>query len=152
MKVLDFGLAKITGPQDQKLADSEAPTDVQTREGVVMGTVPYMSPEQLSGRTVDLRTDIFSPGILLYEMAAGRRPFEGRSPVELTSSILRDAPPPLSQVRKDLPAELGQILSRCLEKETAKRYQRASELLSALTTLGRVGSSSQITRVTSSIL
>ena len=72
VKVLDFGFAKITARQDDKLADSEAPTDVQTREGVVMGTVPYMSPEQLSGRTVDHRSDIFSLGILFYEMATGR--------------------------------------------------------------------------------
>ena len=100
VKVLDFGLAKITGPRDPKPADSEAPTDVQTREGVVMGTVPYMSPEQLSGRTVDHRSDIFSLGILLYEMATARRPFEGRSSVELASSILRDAPPPLSHCGK----------------------------------------------------
>ncbi len=137
LKVLDFGLAKMSAPQDEGLAYSEAPTDVQTREGVVMGTVPYMSPEQLSGRTVDHRSDIFSLGILLYEMAAGRRPFEGRSSVELASSILRDTPPPLSKARPELPAELERILSRCLEKEAASRYQSTSELLVALAALGR---------------
>ena len=135
LKVLDFGLAKITGPREPELANSEAPTDVQTREGVVMGTVPYMSPEQLSGRAIDQRTDIFSLGVVVYEMAAGRRPFEGRSSVELASSILRDTPPSLSHVRKDL-RELEPILLRCLEKEAAKRYQNASEVLEALRTIG----------------
>ncbi len=66
---------------------------MQTREGIVMGTVPYMSPEQVQGRAVDHRTDIFSLGVILYEMASGRRPFEGRSTAELVSSILRDTPP-----------------------------------------------------------
>lgn len=137
VKVLDFGLAKITAPQDEAVADSEAPTDLQTREGIVMGTVPYMSPEQLSGRAIDSRSDIFSLGVLLYEMTTGRRPFEGRSPVELASSILRDPPPPLSAVRTDLPAGLGRIVSRCLEKEPGKRYQDAAELHEALVGLGR---------------
>ena len=137
LKVLDFGLAKITAPQDEKLADSGVPTEVKTREGVVMGTVPYMSPEQLSGRTVDYRSDIFSLGILLYEMAAGRRPFEGSSSIELASSILRDTPLPLTGVRTDLPAELERIVSRCLEKDARERFQAARDVQDGLTALRR---------------
>ena len=82
VKVLDFGLAKITASEEDAPADSELATDLQTREGVVMGTVPYMSPEQVSGLRVKHRTDIFSLGILIYEMATGRRPFLGRSSAE----------------------------------------------------------------------
>ncbi len=94
VKVLDFGLAKIAGPQTDEPLNSEMATDLHTREGVVMGTVPYMSPEQVSGRQVDHRTDIFSLGVMLYEMATGRRPFAGQSSAELASAILRDAPRP----------------------------------------------------------
>ncbi len=96
VKVLDFGLAKIAVPQPDGPLDSEMETDLHTREGVVMGTVPYMSPEQVSAQAVDLRTDIFSLGVMLYEMASGQRPFGGRSTAELSSAILRDTPPSLS--------------------------------------------------------
>jgi serine/threonine protein kinase len=114
VKVLDFGLAKITASEPVGSSDSQLPTDLRTREGVVMGTVPYMSPEQVSGLAVDHRTDIFSLGILLYEMATGRRPFQGRSSAELASAILRDAPPALEESRSDLPDGLRRIISRCL--------------------------------------
>jgi serine/threonine protein kinase len=113
VKVLDFGLAKITRSEEVEHLDSEMATDVQTREGVVMGTVPYMSPEQVSGLKVDHRTDIFSLGILLYEMATGRRPFQGRSSAELASAILRDSPPEVGHRRTDLPEELGRAIGRC---------------------------------------
>ena len=82
VKVLDFGLAKIAARSGRAL-DSELETDLHTREGVVMGTVPYMSPEQIAGRPVDHRTDVFSLGVMLYEMASGRRPFAGQSSAEL---------------------------------------------------------------------
>ena len=100
VKVLDFGLAKVSVRDQPGHAASEMATDLQTAEGVVMGTVPYMSPEQVAGRTVDHRTDIFSLGVMLYEMAAGQRPFEGPSSVELASAILRDAPRPLAARRR----------------------------------------------------
>ena len=98
VKVLDFGLAKMTAAEPTDSSDSQMPTDLRTREGVVMGTVPYMSPEQVSGLPLDHRTDIFSLGVLLYEMATGRRPFQGRSSAELASAILRDAPPALEEL------------------------------------------------------
>ena len=107
VKVLDFGLAKITAREKAMPSDSELSTAVMTREGIVMGTVAYMSPEQLQGRTVDHRTDIFSLGVMIYEMASGQRPFQGSSLVELASAILRDTPQPLGEIRTDLPAGSG---------------------------------------------
>ncbi|HEX4826270.1 MAG TPA: protein kinase [Candidatus Polarisedimenticolaceae bacterium] len=130
VKVLDFGLARMPAA-----AGAELPTEMLTSEGVVMGTVPYMSPEQLRGEAVDHRTDIFSLGIMLYEMASGERPFAGRSAAELASAILRDQPRPLSERRNDLPAGLPEAIGRCLEKRGADRFTTAHELRSAL--LGR---------------
>ena len=105
---------------------------MRTREGVVMGTVPYMSPEQVSGREVDHRTDLFSLGIILYEMASGRRPFQGSSSAELASAILRDTPRPLGELRGDLPAGLVEVIRRCLEKKPADRIASARDLRAAL--------------------
>ena len=122
VKVLDFGLAKV----EDALNDAAMATALQTREGVVMGTVPYMSPEQVTGRPVDHRTDIFSLGVMLYELASGRRPFEGASTIELASAIMRDTPPRLTTVRDDLPADLGGLIQRCLEKEPRNRPQTAA--------------------------
>jgi TolB-like protein/Flp pilus assembly protein TadD len=141
VKVLDFGLAKITAPEPTDSSDSQMPTDLRTREGVVMGTVPYMSPEQVSGLPLDHRTDIFSLGVLLYEMATGRRPFQGRSSAELASAILRDAPPALEQTRSDLPDGLRRVVSRCLEKRPEDRFPTARETADALKAL-RSGPSS----------
>ena len=127
VKVLDFGLAKMTAPEPTDSSDSQMPTDLRTREGVVMGTVPYMSPEQVSGLPLDHRTDIFSLGVLLYEMATGRRPFQGRSSAELASAILRDAPPALEASRSDLPDGLRAVISRCLQKSPDDRFPTARE-------------------------
>ena len=132
VKVLDFGLAKIAGPQAGEPLNSEMATDLHTQEGVVMGTVPYMSPEQLSGRQVDHRSDLFSLGIILYETASGGRPFLGRSSVELASAILRDTPPPLSEVRSDLPSGLVDVIVSCLEKSAADRSQSARDVCERL--------------------
>jgi eukaryotic-like serine/threonine-protein kinase len=141
VKVLDFGLAKITAAEASDSPDSQMPTDLRTREGVVMGTVPYMSPEQVSGLSLDHRTDIFSLGILLYEMATGRRPFQGRSSAELASAILRDAPPALEDSRSDLPDGLRQVISRCLQKRPDDRFPTVREAAEALRAL-RSGPSS----------
>jgi eukaryotic-like serine/threonine-protein kinase len=139
VKVLDLGLAKVSG-SPLAPADSALSTQAQTREGVVMGTVPYMSPEQLSGRPVDHRTDVFSIGVVLFEMASGRRPFAGGSTAELSSAILRDAPPALSALRPGLPKELARIVSRCLEKEPGARFPSMSDVRGALLALSAGGS------------
>ncbi len=99
VKVLDFGLAKVEDASDEARGGSELPTEMRTREGVVMGTVPYMSPEQVQGRAVDRRADIFSLGVILYEMATGRRPFQADSAAGLMSAILRDEPEPAARLR-----------------------------------------------------
>jgi predicted ATPase len=132
VKVLDFGLARIAGPQPGDPLDSELATDLHTREGVVMGTVPYMSPEQVEGRAVDHRTDIFSLGVVLYEMTAGVRPFSGASPAALMSSILRDSPRPLVEWRPDLPAALAALVDRCLAKDPGARPASAHDVLGPL--------------------
>jgi serine/threonine protein kinase len=120
VKVLDFGLAKETGATMTSAG--------HTALGLLMGTPAYMSPEQISGQAIDHRTDIFSLGIVLYEMASGQKPFQGRSPAETMSSILRDTPPALTHV----PADLARVLRRCLEKDTRKRFQTAREICNAL--------------------
>jgi len=132
VKVLDFGLAKITGPEPQEEQNSRLPTALHTSEGVVMGTVPYMSPEQVAAADVDQRTDIFSLGIILYEMVTGQRPFQGASSAELASAILRDAPRSISALRSDFPAGLVKVIGRCLEKQAADRWQSARELFEGL--------------------
>jgi TolB-like protein/tetratricopeptide (TPR) repeat protein len=126
VKVLDFGLAKDireANSNDETLAAAE-----YTQIGVVVGTPAYMSPEQVAGRTVDHRTDIFSLGTMLYEMATGQKPFQGRSSAELASAILRDTPPPVRQVRAELPEGLEHVIQRCLEKDTNDRFPSAREL------------------------
>jgi serine/threonine protein kinase/Flp pilus assembly protein TadD len=137
VKVLDFGLAKVAGPGDAARTDSGLPTEMQTREGLVMGTVPYMSPEQVQGRAVDHRTDIFSLGIILYEMASGRRPFQSDSAAGLMSAILRDTPPPVMLLRGDLTAELQRVIEGCLQKDPVARTQTAREVCDELAALRR---------------
>jgi serine/threonine protein kinase/tetratricopeptide (TPR) repeat protein len=137
VKILDFGLAKVAASGASARADTALPTDMKTREGVVMGTVPYMSPEQVSGRPLDHRTDIFSLGVILYEMAIGQRPFQGDSSAELISSILRDTPSPLTEVKPELPHRLGRIIRRCLEKAREDRLQTAGDVLDELRALRR---------------
>jgi len=130
VKVLDFGLAKdvrAANPGDATLTSAS-----QTQVGVVMGTPAYMSPEQTSGRPLDHRTDIFSLGIVLHEMATGRRPFEGSSSAELVSAILRDTPPSVTDLRPDLPSDLARIIRRCLEKDPRHRVQTARATMGVL--------------------
>src|SRR5579864_8019579 len=140
VKVLDFGLAKDVGAES---SDSATLTSAgRTQAGVVMGTPAYMSPEQVSGRTLDHRTDIFSLGVLLHEMATGRRPFEGTSSAELISSILRDSPPPVTESRKDLPSDLARVIRRCLEKDPRHRVQTARDVSNEFRDMAHVASRS----------
>jgi len=126
IKVLDFGLAKDVGAET--LQDATLTSASHTQPGTVMGTPAYMSPEQVSGRTVDHRTDIFSLGVMLHEMATGHRPFEGNSSAELASAILRDTPPSVSELRPDLPGDLARVIRRCLEKDPRHRVQTARDV------------------------
>ena len=132
LKVLDFGLAKLE-PAEAELAATQAVTAAPVSSpGQAIGTVPYMAPEQVRGDAVDARTDLFALGIILYELASGRRPFTGATAADVTSSILRDAPPPLAGVRFDLPADLARIVERCLEKEPRARFQTALDVSNEL--------------------
>ena len=126
VKVLDFGLAKDVGAETS--TDATLTSAGRTQAGIVMGTPAYMSPEQVSGRTLDHRTDIFSLGVVLHEMATGRRPFEGTSSAELVSSILRDIPPLVTDARPDLPSDLARVIRRCLEKDPRHRVQTARDV------------------------
>ena len=138
VKVLDFGLARETRVANPN--DSTVVSAGHTQVGVVMGTPAYMSPEQVAGQTVDHRTDIFSLGTVLYEMAIGRRPFQGRSSAELASSILRDTPPLVTDVRADLPGDLARIIRRCLEKDPRRRVQTARDVSNEFRDLARSAS------------
>ena len=131
LKVLDFGLAKLAMEGGEEGSD-EQPTQALTQEGLAVGTVPYMSPEQVRGENVDHRTDIFSLGVLLYEMASGQRPFGGKSSADLVSAILRDRPPSVTEIRAELPHHLGRVLQRCMEKDPEKRFQTAKDVKNEL--------------------
>jgi serine/threonine-protein kinase len=134
VKVLDFGLAK--------LADSDAPDSTDSSletmaaplstPGQVVGTVPYMSPEQIRGGAVDALSDLFAFGIITYEMATGSRPFAGATSADVSSAILRDTPYRLTRVRAELPAELERIVTRCLEKDPGSRFPNALMLAAEL--------------------
>ena len=130
VKVLDFGLAKEIRAANS--SDATMTSAGHTEVGLVMGTPRYMSPEQIAGRTLDHRTDIFSLGIILYEMSTGWRPFAGTSSAELASAILRDTPPLVTDLRANLPADLARIIQRCLEKSAADRFQSARDIRNEL--------------------
>jgi serine/threonine-protein kinase len=136
VKVLDFGLAKLTGRVSPDPVDTEAPTSLKTDPGIVLGTAVYMSPEQARGLEVDARTDIFSFGVLIYEMIAGRLPFEGSNTNEILASILSDKEPsPLARYAREVPAELERIVSKALRKNRDERYQTIRDLLLDLKSL-----------------
>jgi TolB-like protein/Tfp pilus assembly protein PilF len=134
VKLLDFGLARVTAE-----ASGPPSTDTVTRTGVVMGTLPYMSPEQLEGREADARADVFALGVLLYEMATGRRPFEGGSDAARIAAVVTGEPPPLGQVRPDAPPALERIVGRCLAKDPDRRWQSARDIALELETAAAGG-------------
>ena len=124
VKVLDFGLAKaIDEATPHDMTRSPTFTAVNTRDGIILGTAAYMSPEQARGATVDRRTDIFSFGVVLFEMLAGQRPFSGKSQIETMHAIINEPPPPLS-----LPPELHDVLDKTLAKDPEDRYQHAGDI------------------------
>ena len=134
VKVLDFGLAKLV---EAKTVNSALPTlpKVETESGVVMGTVSYMSPEQARGLAVDARTDVWSLGVIIYEMVTGRQPFEGETTSDVLSLILQKEPPPLTQSISEVPPELERIVSKALRKDKEERYQSIKDLMLDLKSL-----------------
>jgi Tol biopolymer transport system component len=132
-KVLDFGLAKVQGGAPV----ASLPTELATSPGAVMGTAAYMSPEQARGQALDARTDLYSFGAVLFEMATGRRAFEGPSAAVLFDGILNRDPVPPSRVNPEVPAELDRIVQKALEKDREVRYQTAKDLLADLKRLRR---------------
>ena len=143
VKILDFGLAKLRTQRSEPVGSSVATQKAITDPGVVMGTVGYMSPEQLKGQPVDHRTDIFSFGAVLYEMLSGRRAFGGSSRAEAMSAILREDPPDLSEANKTVSPALERLVRHCLEKNAAERFQSASDLGFALESLSTESGASQ---------
>jgi len=128
IKVLDFGLAKLRHEKNREVVDSKETTEVLSDQGRRIGTLPYMSPEQVRGLPADHRSDIFALGVILYEMATGQYPFQKGSSADLASAILRDRPSSVEEIRKDLPHRLGQIVSKCLEKDPGNRLQSVKDL------------------------
>ncbi|MGH9534382.1 MAG: protein kinase domain-containing protein [Terriglobales bacterium] len=148
IKILDFGLAKVqelaAARGAEEVSPSSAPTLTATVPGAVLGTVGYMAPEQARGQAADARSDIFSLGAVLYEMAAGKRAFQGASAIETLSAILREDPPELAASGRDLPPGLVRLIDRCLEKSPARRLQNAQDVAFALENVTGSGSGSQI--------
>ena len=128
VKVLDFGLAKLTGSEFLKRGSDDATRAFQTEEGLVMGTLRYMAPEQARGEETDSRTDVFALGVLLYEMLAGSPPFRGPSPADIISSLLVQEPAPLTHV----PSEIDRLVKRALRKDKSERHQSCAGLLDEL--------------------
>jgi serine/threonine protein kinase/Tol biopolymer transport system component len=133
-KLLDFGLVKLRPPKDPTSEFSSTATNHPplTSRGVVLGTLQYMSPEQLEGKEVDARTDIFSFGVVVYEMVTGRRAFQGDSPASLIAAILSSEPPPISAVQPLVPDSLDHLVKTCLAKQPEERWQSAHDLKSEL--------------------
>jgi eukaryotic-like serine/threonine-protein kinase len=139
LKVLDFGLAKLLDPG--RGAGEERPSVLATQApltsvNAILGTLEYMAPEQLQGTTTDPRSDIYALGVILYEMAAGVRPFTGKGTADLISAVLRDEPAPVLSLRPDLSPEVARIIGRCLEKDPERRLQSAKDLRNELQALG----------------
>jgi eukaryotic-like serine/threonine-protein kinase len=154
VKVVDFGLAKIAETTTSELAETasvKAPRQ-NTEQGAIVGTTPYMSPEQAEGKTVDARSDIFSFGSLLYEMLTGHRAFYGDSRLSTLSAILKEEPKPVSSINHDVPRDLEKIISQCLRKDPDRRFQHMDDLKVALLDLKEESDSGKLSGVTGSTL
>jgi serine/threonine protein kinase/Tol biopolymer transport system component len=150
VKILDFGLAKLTRPEEQSGAADAATVQAITEPGLVMGTVGYMSPEQVRGKAADPRSDLFSFGAILYEMISGKRAFHGETTADTMSAILKEEPPELSETARNVPPGLERIVRHCLEKNPAQRFQSARDLafdLEVLTEVSGTGGSKLPTAV-----
>jgi len=134
LKILDFGLARLTNPSPH---DDSAPTTSVTNRGEVLGTPAYMSPEQAQAEAVDARSDIFSFGVLLYEMLAGERPFAGQTHASVVSAILRDTPRAIEELNPAVPRELSRLIRRCLQKDPRLRFQNTRDLRNELIEIGQ---------------
>ena len=131
VKILDFGLARLH-EESARLVEEEARTVMKTQEGLLLGTIDYMAPEQALGRPVDPRSDMFSLGIVMYELVSGKHPFPAESTNERLAAIIRDVPRPVSRVMPEVPGAFARAIDRCLCKEPERRFQSASELADAL--------------------
>jgi len=152
VKVLDFGLAKLAeSVSDGEGEQTHLPTATAavTTEGKILGTVAYMSPEQAEGKTVDSRSDIFSLGVVLYEMLTGHRPFHGDTPISTITSIMRDTPSPVGELKPGLPRHVARIVERCLAKQPDRRYQAALDVRNELEGLRSEIDSGQMEAVSS---
>src|SRR5580700_8076132 len=145
VKILDFGLAKLSRPDGAALSDAATLAE-QTEPGVVMGTVGYMSPEQVKGETADHRSDLFSFGAILYEMLSGKRAFHGDTAVETMSAILKQDPPELTETNRTVPPALERVVRHCMEKNPEERFQSARDVAFNLETLSEISSSSGAVR------
>lgn len=145
-KLLDFGLAKLIEPLPQGSSQNSLPThrlDPLTAEGTVVGTIQYMSPEQLEGKTIDHRTDIFSLGVILYEMVTGMRPFQGGSPASLMAAILSSDPAPIRSMQPSAPPALERIIVTALEKDPDERWQTAHDVARQLRWISEASTSGE---------
>jgi Tol biopolymer transport system component/serine/threonine protein kinase len=137
VKILDFGLAKLREAAPAEVDMTGLATEPITSEGRIVGTVAYMSPEQAEGKSIDPRSDIFSLGVILYELATGERPFKGDTTISTITSILRDTPRPITELNHTLPRDLAKIVRHCLVKDVEHRYQTAKDLRNDLEELKR---------------
>ena len=137
IKVLDFGLAKPSTGVGSAASDSDLPTEQMTKEGRILGTVAYMSPEQAEGKSVDARSDVFALGVNFYEMLTGERPFSGETPASTLSAVLKDEPQSLTKLVPSLPRDIARIVKRCLAKDPSRRYQTTIDVRNELEELAR---------------
>jgi len=145
VKILDFGLAKLKQPEDANVGNTQTPTKTvgaETEPGMVLGTVGYMSPEQVRGKTADARSDLFSLGTILYEMLSGERPFQRDSSADTMAAILKEDPPQLSNEGRKIPPGVERIVRHCLEKDPVERFQSARDLAFDLETLSETSTTS----------
>src|SRR6267142_753936 len=142
MKILDFGLAKLTRPETES-GSADAPTlHAVTEPGLIMGTVGYMSPEQVRGQPADPRSDIFAFGAILYEMISGKRAFHGETSADTMSAILKEETPELSETARNVPPGLERIVRHCLEKNPSQRFHSAGDLAFDLESLTEISATS----------